>query len=406
VNEGHRTTRLAGGRVLDVQRGVASRLDVIVQDGRIAELARPGPPGSDETELDLTGLFLLPGLIDCHVHLVMRGEDPDPSANASRSDEEICSSAAVAAEKTLLGGITTVRDVGGWNYVEMALRVDIEQGRRVGPRLFLAGRLLSGPTPAVQYYPGMYEVVSGPRAVAAAAQKQLDRGADMIKVMATGAMLSPEGEDARVAQFTEVEMRAAVEVGGQAGSYVAAHAHAREGVRNAVLAGARSIEHGTFADEATLEMMAQRGVFLVPTFSAWTSTRKDRKVMEAMPTHVRTRLSEGHQVHTEMVRSATRLGVPIAMGTDAGTPGNHHGANALECVAMVAEAGLSPEHSVRAATIDAARLLGREEQLGSIEPGKLADIIGVLGNPVEGIGALTDVRFVMKNGEIVKHAVP
>lgn len=394
--------RLIGGWVLDVRTGAVSRLDVVVTGERIEELAAPGAH-PDRAEIDVSGLFLLPGLIDCHVHLVMRGEDPDPAANASRSNEEIRAYAADAAEQTLLAGITSVRDVGGWNHVEMLVRDDIEAGRRLGPRLFLAGRLLSMPTAAVEYYPGMYEVAAGAEAVGRAARTQLDHGADMIKVMATGAMLSPEGEDARATQFTEDEMRAAADVAVAAGGHVAAHAHAREGVRNAVLAGVRSIEHGTYADEPTLELMAERGVFLVPTFSAWTSTRNDRAVIDAMPEHMRVRLSEAHEVHADMVRSAARLNVPIAMGTDAGTPGNHHGANALECVAMVEESGLSPEHSLRAATLEAARLLGRED-LGSIEPGKLADIIGVPANPLEDPQVLTDVRLVMKNGDVAKQA--
>jgi imidazolonepropionase-like amidohydrolase len=403
VDERRARTWLVGAQVVDVRAGRLVQADVAVEDGQIAELIpEAGPPSPDDTVIDVSGLILLPGLIDCHVHLVMRGEDPDPSANASRSDEEILRNAADAAEKTLLGGVTSVRDVGGWNYVEMTIREDIEHGRLIGPRLFLAGRLLSMPTEAVDYYPGMYEVVAGPESVARAAREQLDRGADMIKVMATGAMLSPEGEDSRATQFTQDEMRAAVAVAGEAGGHVAAHAHAREGVRNAVMAGVRSIEHGTFADAATLETMARRGVFLVPTFSAWTSTRNDRAVMEVMPEHMRTRLADAHETHADMVRVAAHLGVPIAMGTDAGTPGNHHGANAMECVAMTKEAGLSPEASIRAATLNAARLLGKESEVGSIEPGKLADLIGVRGNPLDDIEALTDIAFVIKNGTRVR----
>ncbi len=404
VHEAAATTRLVGGQVIDVRTGEVSRLDVLVAGERIAQLAAPGEAGPDQTDVDVSGLFLLPGMIDCHVHLVMRGEDADPAANASRSDEEIRAHAALAAEITLLGGVTSVRDVGGWNYVEMAVRGDIEQGRRIGPRLVLAGRLLSMPTEAVEYYPGMYELATGTEAVAWAARRQRARGADMIKVMATGAMLSPEGEDARTPQFSQEEMRAAVGVAGESGGHVAAHAHALAGVRNAVLAGVRSIEHGTYADEDALGLMAERGVFLVPTFSPWTSVREDHAAVNAMPEHIRARLSEAHETHAGMVRSAAKLGVPIAMGTDAGTPGNHHGANALECVAMVEEGGLSPGASVRAATLDAACLLGRESEVGSIEPGKLADIIGIRASPFQDITALTDVAFVMKGGQLVKRS--
>jgi imidazolonepropionase-like amidohydrolase len=408
MEDGRATTWLTGGQVVDVVAGTASEAQVAVDEGRITDLV-PGPPTPRPGKVsDVGGLFLLPGLIDCHVHLVMRGEDPDPSANARRSREKIREATADAAERTLLGGVTTVRDVGGWNYVEMGVRTDIEEGNRLGPRLVLAGRLLSIPTEAVEYYPGMYEVAEGPQAVARAARHQLKRGADMIKVMATGAMLSPQGEDAGATQLSEDEMRAAVRVAEADDGHVAAHAHARDGVLNAVLAGVRSIEHGTFADEATLELMAERGVFMVPTFSAWTSARNDPAVMKTMPEHMKARLADAHAVHATMVRSAMRLGVPVAMGTDAGTPGNHHGANALECVAMVEEAGLSPQQSVRAATLDAARLLGVDHELGSIERGKLADVIGVRGNPLEDVHALTNVLFVMRGGVVVKRppAVP
>jgi imidazolonepropionase-like amidohydrolase len=402
VDAGRR--RLIGAQVLNVGRGEFRRLDVVVEGGRIADLTAPSSQGSAEAGIDVSGLFLIPGLIDCHIHLVMRGEDPDPSANATRSNEEIRASAADASERTLLGGVTTVRDLGGWNHVEMAVRDDIEKGRRSGPRLILAGRLLSVPTQAVEYYPGMYEVVSGIEAVAAAARSQLDRGADMIKVMATGAMLSPEGEDAGATQLTEDEMRAAVDAAERVGGHVAAHAHARDGVRSAVEAGVRSIEHGTFADPTTLALMAERGVYLVPTFSAWTSLRDDRHLVEAMPEHLRARLAGAHDVHAEMVREAVRLGVPIAMGTDAGTPGNNHGANPMECVAMVEEGGMTPGASLRAATLDAARLLGRDRELGSIEPGKLADLVGIRANPLEDIRGLTEVVFVMKDGAVVRSA--
>jgi imidazolonepropionase-like amidohydrolase len=396
---------LAGGSVYvplpDGARFV--RADLAMEDGRIVEVTAPGRAGEDV--VDAEGLFLLPGLIDCHVHLVMRGEDADPAASATRTDAEIAASTVASAERTILGGLTTVRDVGGWNYVEMGLREDIEAGIRPGPRLVLAGRLLSAPTEAVEYYPGMYRVVRGQEDVRLAAREQLERGADLIKVMATGAMLSPEGEDAGETQLTREELLAAVEEAEAAGGHVAAHAHARKGIEDAVLAGARSIEHGTFADEGVLRLMAERGTFLVPTLSVSSAMIRDQRVMAETPPHIRTRMVEHQRVHVEAVRLAHRLGVPIAMGTDAGTPGNHHGANAGECVAMVEEIGMSAEQSIASATSVAAELLGRTGELGELTAGAAADVIGLGEDPRRDIRALTRPALVVKGGEIVTRPI-
>jgi imidazolonepropionase-like amidohydrolase len=375
------------------------RADLAIDGPRIAGVERNGHPSSADSVIDAAGLFLLPGLIDCHVHLAMRGEDADPAAIAARSDEDIALHAAEAAARTVRGGVTTVRDVGGWKHLELALREDIDRGAREGPRLVLAGRLLSAPTPAALYYPGMYELVRGADEVRAAVRAQLDAGADVIKVMATGAMLSPEDEDAREAQLTREELAAAVETAAAAGARVAAHAHALEGIRNAVEAGAASIEHGTFADEPVLRLMAERGTSLVPTLSA--APRPGDPTLEAMPPHIRRRFEETRDIHIQATRLAHRLGVPIAMGTDAGTPGNHHGRNADECVRLVQEAAMTAEEAIRAATVEAALLLGRGGELGALEPGRQADVAGYRFNPLEDVRELTRVALVMARGREV-----
>ncbi len=397
---GSRAVRWLTGGLVFQDRGFTP-LDLGVDAGRIVALEPPRQRPDDAT-IDCHGLFLLPGLIDCHVHLVMRGEDGDPAANATRSDDEIAAWAAGAAERTLLGGVTTARDVGGWNYLEIALRDEIERGERVGPRLFAAGRLLSVPTPAVEYYPGMYEVALGEEEVRAAVRTQLERGAEVIKVMATGAMLSPEGEDARAAQFTPAELRAAVEEAGAAGVPVAAHAHALEGIANAVEAGVASIEHGTFAGDAVLGRMAELGTFLVPTNSTASPLLRDEALTRATPDHLRRRLEESRETHIAAMRRATELGVRMAMGTDAGTPGNRHGENAQECVLMVEENGMSPGESIAAATSEAAALLGRAGDLGTLTVGAPADLIGCRADPLEDIRELTRLVLVMKGGAVYR----
>jgi len=397
---------LTGGKVYDVERGAFRRADLAVVGERIDRVLPPGSPASADERIDCSGLWLLPGLIDCHVHLVMPTDEPDPAAAAKRSDAAVAIYAAKAAERTLLGGVTSARDVGGWNYVEMAVREAIEAGLIIGPRLFLAGRLLSITTGGVDYYPGMYDVANGPDEVRAAARRQLARGADLIKVMATGAMLSPENEDAHAIQYTLEELKAAVEIARDNHKHVAAHAHACRGIENAVAAGADSIEHGTFADEAVLKRMAEKGVFLVPTNCVFTGLRDDDRIMQAMPPHLRRRLVENHEIHTKAMRAAHRLGVPIAMGTDTGTPGNHHGANAQECVLMVEEVGMTPAESIRCATLNPARLLRQEKNLGSLDPGKYADVIGCRADPLADITELTRVAFVMKGGRVYRNEQP
>jgi imidazolonepropionase-like amidohydrolase len=248
----------------------------------------------------------------------------------------------------------------------------------------------------------MYDVATGAVEVRAAALRQIERGADVIKVMATGAMLSPEEEDAGATQFNREELRAAVEAAESHGIPVAAHAHARDGIENAIEAGASSIEHCTFADASVLRSMAERGIFLVPTSSAFATSFLDDDMIKAMPAHIYARFVDNEETHREMVRHAYRMGVPIAMGTDAGTPGNHHGENAMECVLLVEETGMAPAESIRSATLNAARLLRREPELGSIQEGKRADIIGCLRDPLFEIRELTRVAFVMKGGEVVR----
>jgi imidazolonepropionase-like amidohydrolase len=379
------------------------RADVGVDGDRIAALVPAANPESGDTVVDLESRWLLPGLIDCHVHLTQPTDVPDPTAAASRSDAAVALFTALAARRTLDAGITTARDVGGWNYVEMAVREAINAGDIPGPRLFLAGRLLSITTATVGYYPGMYEVADGVDEVRRAVRRQLAQGADVIKVMATGAMLSSETEDAQAIQFTLEELRAAVEVAHDNFRPVAAHAHACRGIVNAVEAGVDSIEHCTFADYDALRLIARAGTFVVPTICAGELLVREPGIVEAMPEHLRQRMLEFNEIHLTTMRRANELGVRIAMGTDAGTPGNHHGLNAHECVFMADQCGLSPAESVRTATINAAALLRRESELGSLEVGKYADVIACAEDPFADVEELTRLVFVMKDGQIERH---
>ena len=393
---------LVGGEVLDVDVGTFRRVDVGVDPdtGRIAEVGQARPAADDDV-IDVSGRWLLPGLIDCHVHLTLTTDAGDPRADAMRTDAAVALDTAAAAERTLRAGITTVRDVGGWNYVEMAVRDAIRRGIAAGPRMFLAGRLLSITTSTAGYYPGMYEVADGADAVRAAARRQLANGADLIKVMATGAMLSSETEDSRAIQFTLDELRAAVEIAHDNFRHVAAHCHARRGIHQAVEAGVDSIEHGTFADDEAFEKMAAAGTVLVPTLCAGELLFRDERAVATMPDHLLERMRAFDELHVEAIRRAHALGVVIAMGTDAGTPGNHHGLNAWECVLLCDRVGMSPIESIRTATTNAARLL-RQPDLGRLEPGAHADVIAVDEHPFDDIGTLTRVSAVVKAGAVVR----
>jgi imidazolonepropionase-like amidohydrolase len=394
---------LAGGNVYDVEKGAFQRADIAVEADRIHAITSRGKPAPGDEVIELDGAWLLPGLIDCHVHLTLPTDLADPAAAAKWSDAAFAIHAAKAAERTLLGGITTARDVGGWNYVEMAVRNAINEGLIIGPRLFLAGRLLSITTDTINYYPGMYEVANGPDEVRAAARRQLARGADLIKVMATGAMLSSENEDARAIQYTLEELKAAVEIARDNFKHVAAHAHACRGIENAIEAGVDSIEHCSFADEAALKRIADKGIFVVPTRCALEAATHGNRIIEDMPAHLRRRLSENNATHRETIRRAHGLGVRIAMGTDAGTPGNHHGQNVRECVLLVKEVGMTPQECLHAATLNPARLLRQERNLGSLEVGKFADIVGCRANPLDDIEELMRIGFVMKGGTVYRH---
>jgi imidazolonepropionase-like amidohydrolase len=393
---------LTGGRVLNPGGERFERLDIGVEGERIAALVPAAEPAAGDSVVELAGCWLLPGLIDCHVHLTQPTDVPDPAAASTRTDAAVALFAAGAARRTLAAGVTTARDVGGWNYVEMAVREAIEAGEVPGPRLFLAGRLLSITTATTAYYPGMYEVADGVDEVRRAVRRQLARGADLIKLMATGAMLSAESEDARAIQYSLDELRAAVEVAHANFKPVAAHAHAVEGIVNAVAAGVDSIEHCTFADDDALGRIASAGTFVVPTICAGELLMRDTGMVAAMPEHLGRRMVEFNQIHLATIRRAHELGVRIAMGTDAGTPGNHHGLNAHECVFMATRCGMSPAESIRAATIHGAALLRRADTLGSLEVGKYADVIACAGDPLEDIEELTRLVFVMKGGEVVQ----
>jgi len=393
---------LTGGQVYDVHNAKFTATDILVEDGQITETGTV--PKSAVVVVNLEGAFLLPGFIDCHVHICVDTASGDP--NNPWKDAlpgTITLWAAGAAKRMLQCGITTAREVGGWDYHEIAVREAINAGWIEGPRLFCAGRILTQTTSTKPYFSGMYEECDGVDEVRRGARKQLAQGADLIKIMASGAMTATKYERADAIQYRPDEIRAAVEIATDNYTHVAAHAHATDAIRNAAECGCRSVEHGSYGNEEVYGLMKKHGSFLVPTICISNAMLNDERVSATMPQHIHDRYTGLRDMRVANISLAHKLGVRIAMGTDVGTPGNHAGDNMQEPIMMVTDCGMSPEESIYASTWNPACLLGREDKLGSIEVGKNADIIAVAENPLENIETLRSVDFVMKDGQVFKH---
>lgn len=355
--------------------------------------------GKTYRELDLTGKYLLPGLIDCHVHLAAECL-PDSTMTGPWGWTSLVM--LKHAQNTLAAGITTIRDVGGRHHLEFSLREAMEAGMFATPRMSLAGKLLAITSTGSEWYDGMYREADGVDEVRKAAREQLKAGADLIKVLATGAVLAP-GEKPGAAQFEMEEIRAAVVEAAKVGKIVAAHAHGIEGIRNAVVAGARTIEHGTYLhqDPSVMERMAIENIYLIPTLKAGVDVIEGNK--PGIPDWIMEKSKQTQEDALLSLRKAYEMGVPIAMGTDAATPYNFHGENALELYHM-ASAGISNMDCIVASTKNAAKALGWESRIGTIEAGKLADLIIVAKNPLKDLKSLADrknIELVMQGGKFV-----
>ncbi len=380
-------------------------MDVLVSDGRIVAVETHGLLAYDERETkryDLNGMTLLPGLIDCHVHIMMDG-GPEGKIKPEESSGLCLLRAAYSARCTLEAGITTVRDLGGQAHLEFALRDAIAAGYCSGPRLVLAGKLLSMTSAGTEAFAGMYREADGVDEVRKAAREQLKAGADVIKVMATGAVMTP-GEEPGASQYSLEEMQAAAEEAHKRGRKMAAHAHGSAGILTAVQAGADTIEHGSLLCESpeAINLMAERGVFLVPTLAAGIMSQHAADI-PAFMAEKDSRLLETHQ---RSVRLALAAGIPIAMGTDAGIPFVKHGDNAIELPLMV-NAGLTPMQAIVASTSSAARALGLGSEIGMIEVGKRADLLILDGDPLRDIEVVTRkecIRMVVQDGNVVVYA--
>lgn len=404
-------TYIHAGRLMAVPgEAVRGPSTIIVRDGKIVEI-RDGyaEPEAGATAVDLKDRFVLPGLIDMHVHLLGIGGDPMRARleALTRDEQDDVLTGAANARATLMAGFTTVRDLGGDARSIRALRDAIERGEVPGPGIVNAGRMISvtgghgDATNGIRMEiadairPHEISVCDGPDDCRRAVRQQVGLGAQVIKFAATGGVLSNVSGGLGRAMTPE-EMRAIIETAHVLGRKVAAHAHAREGIVAAVEAGVDTIDHGSFLDDAAIRLMKARNTWLVPTMLA-PATALEQARAGLFPPAIRPKAEEAAAAAIESHRRAIAAGVRIAFGTDTGV--SKHGDNAREFALMV-RAGMTPTAAIRAATVDAADALGRAGQLGAIRPGLPADIIAVAGDPTADVTELERVRFVMRRGVV------
>ncbi len=404
------TQYLHCGHILhpDIKKIVAEQT-IIIEGKNIKEIKEgylEAPAGV--AVIDLKDQYVLPGLMDMHVHLEMES-NPKGYENRFRENEaDVALKATQYCDRTLMAGFTTVRDLGG-SGVNVSLQKAIARGFIRGPRIYTAEKSLAttgghaDPTNGVRNDlkgdPGPKEgVVNSVEDAKKAVRQRYKNGADVIKITATGGVLSV-AKDGSGPQFTIEEIKAVVETANDYGMTTAAHAHGKEGMRRAVLGGIHSIEHGTYMDEEIMDLMKEKGTYYVPTILAGNFVAEKAKIPGFYPEMVVPKaLAIGPQIQRTFGKAYKR-GVKIAFGTDSGV--SYHGDNAREFGLMV-EAGMPPMEAIYAATINTADLLRISDKAGSISPGKWADLIAVEQNPLEDITTLEKVQFVMKEGKVYK----
>jgi len=364
--------------------------------------------GANEKTIDLKTKTVTPGWIDMHVHVETETKKGNTADRFILNPTDIAFESIRYVNATLMAGFTTVRDLGG-NGVNVSLRNAINKGWVTGPRIFTAGKSIAttgGHADPTNGYskdligdPGPKEgVINGPADAYHAVRQRYKESSDLIKITATGGVLS-QAKDGANAQFTEEEIKAVVAAAKDYGFKVAAHAHGAEGIKRAIRGGVSSIEHGTFMDDEGMKLMKQYGTWYVPTITAGKSTADSAKIPGYYTDIVTPKaLATGPQIQKTFAK-AYKEGVKIAFGTDAGV--FKHGLNWLEFTYMI-EGGMKPMEAVKSATINAATLLGVLDNLGSIEAGKLADIVAVDGDPLKDAQAFGKVIFVMKDGTVYK----
>jgi len=387
-------------RLIDGTGAVFEQATMLVRGSTIAAVGSSRditiPKGS--RRIDGRGLTIIPGLVDCHVHLCLGGEPDVVTALESESPSYTLLKSARHAKMTIEAGFTTVRDVGSRDHTIFTLKRAIESGVMPGPRIVGAGLAICMVGGHARF---IGREVAGVEQVRTVVREQIAAGAEVIKIIASGGVLTP-GTSPDQAQLTMEELRAAVDEARQAGRKVAAHAHGASGMKNAVRAGVHSIEHATLMDEESAELMNRHAVYMVPTLSALATTAACRRGC-GIPESALDKAKSMTTRHQASFKHAHRSGILLAMGTDAGTPFNYHGDNAQELDRMVA-LGMTPMEAIVASTAAGARLIGIQQSVGTLARGMQADVVVLDGNPLRHIELLRDrgrIAGVMQAGRFV-----
>ncbi len=403
-------TYLHCGTLIDGKSNEAqSQMTIVIEGNKIIAIEKGfSKVGTTDKLIDLSKKTVMPGFIDMHVHMESETNKDQALQRFTSSEADVAFRSTVYARKTLMAGFTTVRDLGG-SGVNISLRNAVAAGLVQGPRIVTAGKSIAttgGHADPTNGYrkdlmgdPGPKEgVINSPEEARQAVRQRYKEGSDMIKITATGGVLSI-AKDGSGPQFTDEELKAIIETANDYGMHTAAHAHGAEGMKRTVIAGITTIEHGTKMDDEIMSLMKQKGTYYVPTISAGKYVAQQAKVMGYYhPLVVPKALEIGPQIQATFGR-AYKAGVKIAFGTDAGV--FPHGENGKEFTFMV-EAGMPAMEAIKSATIVNAGILGMSDKVGTLENGKLADIVATDENPLKNIKTMESVSFVMKDGVVYK----
>lgn len=404
------TILLHCGKLIDTQSGkVLTKQTVTIEGNKIVSVVKGYTAAkANQTVIDLKSKTVMPGLIDMHVHIEGETSPTRYIEPFTKNEADVAYTASEIAERTLMAGFTTIRDLGG-SGVNVSLRNAINKGTVDGPRIYTAEKAIGttgGHADPTNGYkkdlmgdPGPAEgVINSPEDARKAVRQRYKNGADLIKITATGGVLSVSKNGVNP-QFTQEEANEIVNTAKEYGMHVAAHAHGIEGMQRAIKAGVTTIEHGSLMDKETADLMKQYNTYLVPTLSAGRYVRQQADIPGYYPAIIIPKIMKVDAGIRETMKMVAEEGVNIAFGTDAGV--FPHGDNAKEFIYMV-ETGWSPMFSIQSATITNAKILDMEGQLGQLKKGFLADIVAVDGDPIKDISVMTTVSFVMKNGVIYK----